>query len=168
MAPPNIGLMRGFALLVAAAVIAGCGQSMPVASPTDGVAACSPNVVMTVLPDWARTGFSDPEPSARHEVGRSGEIAAIIFGFPLVVPPPTDSMNKILWVPRQATNADRLDISAQRMDGAAAVGAPVQQVVSGGPGPSYVDLPEAGCWRFTLSWADRTDSLDLEYVARSI
>jgi hypothetical protein len=123
--------------------------------------------VTAVLPDWARTGFSDAEPIARHEVGRSGEIAAIIFGFPLVAPSPTDRMNKILWVSRQTTDAERLDISAQRMDGTATVGAPVQQVVNGGPGPSYVDLPQAGCWRFTLSWADRTDSLDLEYVRRS-
>ena len=122
---------------------------------------------MAVLPDWARAGFSDAEPMARHEVGRSGEIAAVIFGFPLVVPPRADGANKILWVPRQTTIADRLDISAQRMDGTAAIGAPVEQVVTGGPGPSYVDLPQAGCWRLTLTWADQTDTLDLEYVARS-
>ncbi len=119
-----------------------------------------------VLPEWARSGFSDAEPIVRHEVGRSGEIAAIIFRSPLVVPPPTDGGNKILWVSRQSTIADRLDISAQRMDGTAAIGGSVQRIVTGGPGPSYVDVPEAGCWRFTLSWADRTDSLDLEYVAR--
>ena len=93
-----------------------------------------------------------------YEVGRSGEIAALVFGFPLAVPPSTAHTNKILWVSRQATTADRLDISAQRMDGATAVGDPVKQSVAGGPGPSIVDLPAAGCWRFTLSWADRTDT----------
>lgn len=119
-----------------------------------------------VLPDWARSGFSDAEPIAQHEVGHLGEIAAIIFRSPLVVPPPTDGGNKILWVSRQATIANRLDISAQRMDGTVAIGGPVQRFVDGGPGPSYVDLPQAGCWRLTLSWADRTDSLDLEYMDR--
>jgi len=102
-----------------------------------------------------------------YEVGRSGEIAAIVFGFPLLAPPSTVRSNKILWVSHQSTTADRLDISAQQMDGATAVGNPVKQSVAGGPGPSIVDLPAAGCWRFTLTWADRTDSLDLEYAASS-
>ena len=103
-----------------------------------------------------------------YELGRSGEIAALVFGFPLAVPPSTAHTNKILWVSRQGTTADRLDISAQRMDGATPVGAPVKHTIAGGPGPSIVDLPAAGCWRFNLSWADRTDSLDLEYAAGSI
>jgi hypothetical protein len=102
-----------------------------------------------------------------HEVGHSGEIAAIVFGFPLLAPPSTIRSNKILWVSRQVTPADRLDISAQQMDGATAVDDPVKQSVTGGPGPSIVDLPAAGCWRFTLSWADRTDTVDLAYVAGS-
>jgi hypothetical protein len=102
-----------------------------------------------------------------YEVGRSGEIAAIVFGFPLLAPPSTVRSNKILWVSHESTAADRLDISAQQMDGATAVGNPVKQSVAGGPGPSIVDVPTAGCWRFTLSWADRTDSLDLEYGTSS-
>ena len=84
-----------------------------------------------------------------------------------MAPPSTVRSNKILWVSRQALPSDRLDISAQQMDGVMAVGHPVKQSVAGGPGPSIVDLPAAGCWRFTLSWGDRTDSLDLAYVAGS-
>ncbi len=163
----TIGIMRGFALLLAALVIAGCGQSAPVVSPSPGGSACSPNVVTAVLPGWARAGFSDPAPTMPYEVGRSGEIAALVFGFPLQAPPSKLRNNKILWVMHEPTVADRLDISAQRMDGATAVGDPVKRSVAGGPGPSIVDLPAAGCWRFTLSWGDRTDSLDLEYGASS-
>jgi len=33
-----------------------------------------------VLPEWARTGFSDPRPRLPHVMGRSGEIAALVFG----------------------------------------------------------------------------------------
>ena len=159
--------MRGFTFLVAAALTAGCGHSVPVTSPSQALATCRPNVVTAVLPDWARSGFSDVAPTMPYEVGRSGEIAAIVFGFPLQAPPSTVRNNKILWVSRQVTIADRLDISAQQMDGATAVGDPVKQSVAGGPGPSIVDLPTAGCWRFTVSWADRTDSLDLEYGTSS-
>ena len=142
--------MRGLALLVGAVLIVGCGRSLPVTSPSQSAATCSPKVVTAVLPDWARAGFGDAAPTMPYEVGRSGEIAALVFGFPLMVPPSIARTNKI---------------SAQRMDGATAVGDPVKQSVAGGPGPSIVDLPTAGCWRFTLSWADRTDSLDLEYAA---
>jgi hypothetical protein len=102
-----------------------------------------------------------------YEVGQSGEVAAIVFGFPLLAPPSTLRNNKILWVSRQATTADRFEISAQQMDGATTVGDPVRQSVAGGPGPSIVDLPASGCWRFTLSWAAQTDTLDLAYVAGS-
>ena len=35
----------------------------------------------------------------------------------------------------------------------------------GAPGPSIVDMPQAGCWHLDLSWGGRTDSIDLEWVA---
>jgi len=40
-------------------------------------------------------------------------------------------------------------------------------LASGGPGPSIVDVPAPGCWRLTLSWSARRDSLDLQYRAGS-
>ena len=40
----------------------------------------------------------------------------------------------------------------------------VHRVVRGGPGPSGIDLPEAGCWHMTLRWSGRSDTLDLRYV----
>ena len=128
--------------------------------------ACDARVARGVLPDWARSGFGDPQPSAAHVVGRSGEIAAILFGDPLSSPPSTRHTNKILWVARQAyAFAPVLTISAQRMDGATPVGAPVERQVEGGPGPSIIDLPDPGCWRLSLGWGDRTDELDLDYVS---
>jgi len=44
--------------------------------------------------------------------------------------------------------------------------------VGGGPGPSIIDLPATGCWRFTLTWStfglssgpSFRDTLDLRYV----
>jgi hypothetical protein len=35
----------------------------------------------------------------------------------------------------------------------------------GGPGPSIVNLPSPGCWKLTLRWSGRVDTLDLEYAA---
>jgi len=39
------------------------------------------------------------------------------------------------------------------------------RTVGDGPGPSIVDLPEAGCWKLDLTWGDHTDHLELAYAA---
>jgi hypothetical protein len=129
--------------------------------------ACHSVVHHGVLPTWARTGFSAPRPRLPHVIGRSGEIAALVFGYPLRSPPLKDRGNKILWVSRRAVRPlSDLRIRAQRMDGRRRVGHPVTRVVVGGPGPSGIDLPAPGCWRLTLRWSGRTDQLDLRYVRR--
>jgi hypothetical protein len=122
------------AAVLSAVVLAGCGSSGP--SPSR-VSACASEVKSGVLPQWARGGFSDPMPRMPYELGRAGNIAALVWGFPLLSPPPRTHNNKILWVSRVATR----------------------------PGSSIINLPASGCWRLTLHWSGRVDSLDLDYVA---
>ena len=164
-----MGSVRILAFLALAVVVGACGTatpSQPAVSSSPLVVACAAQVDRGVLPAWARAGFTDPEPKMPHAVGWSGKIAAVLFGDPLSSPPSTDHSNKILWVPQLGyASAQALAISAQRMDGAVPVGAPVDRQVEGGPGPSIIDLPDPGCWRLTLAWAGWTDTLDLEYVA---
>jgi hypothetical protein len=125
---------------------------------------CRSAVSHGVLPVWARTGFSDPKPRIAHVLGRRREIVAILFAQPLRSPPLRDRNNKILWVARRPFPLDaNLRISAQRMLGTLPTGAPVSRTVPGGPGPSIVDMPRPGCWRFALRWGKRSDSLDLVY-----
>jgi hypothetical protein len=45
------------------------------------------------------------------------------------------------------------------------VGAHVTREVVGGPGPSIINLPVPGCWRFTLRWSGQIDTTDLAYHA---
>jgi hypothetical protein len=151
-------------VVVAAATAAPAGSSARAGSPAP---ACHSAVHHGVLPTWARTGFSDPRPRLPHVIGRSGEIAALVFGYPLRSPAGRDRANKILWVSRRAVRPlSDLRIRAQRMEGRRRVGRPVTRVVVGGPGPSGIDLPAAGCWRLTLRWSGRSDQLDLRYVRR--
>jgi hypothetical protein len=151
-------------VVVAAATAAPAGSSARAGS---SAPACHSAVHHGVLPSWARTGFSDPRPRLPHVIGRSGEIAALVFGYPLRSPPGKDRANKILWVSRRAVKPlSDLRIRAQRMEGRRRVGRPVTRVVVGGPGPSGIDLPAAGCWRLTLRWSGRSDQLDLRYVRR--
>jgi hypothetical protein len=148
---------------VAALITAGCGSSDPA---PNRVSACASEVKVGVLPTWARTGFSDPKPRMPYALGRAGDIAALVFGFPLLSPPPRAHNNKILWVSRVATSpGSDLRIAAQRMQGTQRVGPPVSRSVTGGPGPSIINLPASGCWRLTLRWSGRVDSIDLNYAA---
>jgi hypothetical protein len=159
----GVGTPRRIAAFVAAGV-AGALAIVP-AGAGSAVPACRSAVDKGVLPTWARTGFSDPRPRLPHVIGRSGEIAALVFGYPLTSPESRKRSNKILWVSRRAVKPlSDLRIRAQRMDGRRRVGPAVTRVVVGGPGPSGIDLPAPGCWRMTLRWSGRTDQLDLRYV----
>jgi hypothetical protein len=166
----GVTTLRRMAVLIAASVAAAAAapaasSTVPGASST--APACHSAVHHGVLPTWARTGFSDLRPRLAHVIGRSGEIAALVFGYPLRSPPLKDRGNKILWVSRRAVKPlSDLRIRAQRMEGRRRVGRPVTRVVVGGPGPSGINLPAPGCWRLTLRWSGRTDELDLRYVRR--
>jgi hypothetical protein len=168
--PVRLLLVAALAAGVLAAGALAVGAITAAAPARAGDAAVSPchsAVHKGVLPTWARTGFSDPRPKLPHVLGRSGKIAALIFGYPLRWPPGKDRANKILWVSRRAVKPlSDLRIHAQRMEGRRHVGRPVTRVVVGGPGPSGIDLPAPGCWRLTLRWSGRIDHLDLRYARR--
>lgn len=167
-------MMRTSALALAVALLATACTPDPATAPPDRAAAptgkatagCKAEVLNDQLPVWARAGFSG-DGRATYSMGQSGQIVAVLFGYPLAQPPHSDGRNnKILWVASPASqgtaNADPDLIIEARLDGK---GDPVQRKVEGGPGPSIVDLPEAGCWRLSLSWGGRTDTLDVEYNA---
>jgi hypothetical protein len=129
------------------------------------VASCAARVVDGVLTSWARAGFSESKPRMRYELGTDHEIAAILWADPLLVPPSATYNNKVLWVSHVSTNGSPLLINAQRMNGSQRVGRAVRRQVTGGPGPSVINLPVAGCWRFNLRWSGHRDFLDVDYVA---
>ena len=109
-------------------------------STVSSAASCAARVVDGVLPSWARAGFSESKPRMRYELGTDHEIAVSTNGSPLL-------------------------ISAQRMNGSQPVGQALRRRVTGGPGPSIINLPAAGCWRFNLRWSGHHDLLDVDYVA---
>lgn len=131
---------------------------------------CHASVDDGVLPTWARAGFSDPEPRARHILGERGRVVAILFGPALYAPPSAGVNNKILWVtgPTDAPQEPQADTDLVIDASLAGTTTTARRVVPGGSGPSIIDLPVAGCWHLDLRWGSRTqdrDALDLEYVA---
>jgi len=150
------------ALALAAAVVvlvtrAGSGDERPSAA-----GGCRSAVSTAVLPGWARAGFFDGQPRVPHVLGTHGRIVAILFGGTLHSPPSPDLRNKILWV-SPTGDAAPLRIDATH----AGDGEHAHRQVAQGPGPSYVDLPSAGCWHLDLTWGlagRQKDSLDLTYA----
>jgi len=159
---------RGLMLVALPGLLAALCADLPASAAQRTATPCAAGIDRGVLPVWARTGFSDAAPRVAHVVGRSGDIVAILFALPLSSPPAQTHGNKILWVSRRsAVSGSPLHIRAQRMSGGRPVGKPVSRTVAGGPGPSIIDLPAAGCWRMALNWSGRSDSLDLRYAART-
>jgi hypothetical protein len=112
------------------------------------------------LPEWARAGFSSPDPGIPMVYSDRGLMLAILFGSPLASPPAADHNNKILWVAKVGAEGDfwidaRLAGSDLR----------VRRDLGPAPGPSIVDLPAAGCWHLDLHWGSYTDTINLRYVA---
>lgn len=94
--------------------------------------------------------------------GVHGDIVGVTFGQSLTSPPyPRGRQNKILWVARVSALGP-LSVVASLMKSDIAV----VQRVQGGPGPSIIDMPAAGCWRFDLTWAGYSDQLYVPYVKR--
>jgi len=153
------------AVIAAAAIPWAITRSGPVAA--SGPATCGAPVTAP-LPSWARGGFQPPDTPVLHEVSTDGLMVAVLFGDPLTAPPAADHHNKVLWVSQptaaegnpSAPHFDDLQIDAHL----AGSKLTVQRQVTSGPGPSYVDLPQPGCWQLTLHWFGHHDTMDLYYA----
>ena len=125
---------------------------------------CTSSYRLRPLPAWARSGFHPPTMPMPYVLGSRGDIAAILWGGTrdyLRVPPRRQVANKILWVARVSPGGP-LVITATL----GGTGRTVTRTLRGGPGPSHVNLPAAGCWTFNLSWPGHHDQLALRYLAR--
>jgi hypothetical protein len=156
------------------AVVAGVVLLRPATtdSASRSSSACSP-LLTAVLPTWAHPGFSDPTPKMPLRYSRSGEVVAIVFGDPLVSPAAPDRSNKILWAtsgraPESGDDklaaAHDLRIAGTLKGGTGGPGQTMETTVPGGPGPSIVDVPSAGCWHLDLAWGRHHDTIDLVYA----
>jgi hypothetical protein len=97
-----------------------------------------------------------------HVMGAQGKIVAILWAphDALHAPPLANQANKILWVSRLDVQPGPLTIQAT-LNGTDRT---ATRVLPDGPGPSYVDLPAAGCWTLNLSWSGHRDQVELRYA----
>ncbi|HTT88250.1 MAG TPA: hypothetical protein VMF65_01765 [Acidimicrobiales bacterium] len=134
---------------------------------TAAATSCASALSYGPLPVWARAGFHPANLAMPYVLGVRDDIAAVLWARhdPLYSPPKPGRNNKILWVSRlPLSNFGNLDITARRLVGGTEVGPVVRRTVMGGPGPSGIDMPQPGCWQFTLRWSGHQDSVDLAYT----
>ncbi|MEU5781205.1 hypothetical protein [Micromonospora lupini] len=175
-------------LLGSVLLLAGCAAtdpattpaSGPLTTPASGAAAtpagtpsvraatgCASRVETGSLPDWADEGFHG-DTRMPHVFGARGDIVAVLFTHPLAQVRTDGSTNKILWVSRPVTTSPATYSPATLVITATLDGTDtrVTREVAGGPGPSIIDMPRAGCWHLDLRWGGRTDTMDLVYAER--
>jgi hypothetical protein len=152
------------ALAVAASAVA-CSSDHSVGkrpSPASAPMSCDSAVRYGPLPEWARTGFSPPDQEVRYVMGERGRIVGVLFGYPLQAPAQDDDRNnKILWVSNTAEQGAPPDLLIAASLNGTSVRA--KRTVTGGPGPSIVDMPQPGCWTFDLTWSGVHDRLVVPY-----
>ncbi|MEU8212919.1 hypothetical protein AB0B85_27405 [Micromonospora sp. NPDC049044] len=144
---------------------AGAATTAGAAGVAGAATGCHSRVETTSLPDWADTGFHGGS-SGPHVVGAKGDIVAVLFAHPLRQVRKDGSNNKILWVARAATTSPDPTAPAALVITATLDGTDtrVTREVAGGPGPSIIDMPQAGCWHLDLRWSGHTDTMDLVYA----
>jgi hypothetical protein len=152
-------------LAIAASVLATAAAATAVAvwvstgahrNPPASRSACARNVTTALLPSWARAGFSPAGRHTPHVIGEHRQIIAVLF-VPLRVHQPAGTHNKVLWIAK--TGYGPMRIRAQ-LEGTPQT---VTRLLPNGPGPSYVNMPAAGCWQMNLSWSGRHDTIALHY-----
>ncbi len=139
------------------------------ASPADSAAAASPEPASTLcrsvvtrdaLPTWARGGFNNDGSGTPHVISEHGDLIAVLFEYPPVSSNNPEEGTKILWVsrlPQEPMQPLRIEATL------AGTTTTLMRQVPGGPGPSYVQLPTAGCWRLVLSWSGHQDRMALQF-----
>jgi hypothetical protein len=157
--------LAGHRLAIAAGVLGAAGVASALVvwgstgghpGPPAGGSACEGNVTTARLPSWARAGFSPAGLHTPHVLSDGGDIIAVLF-VNLRVHQPAGTHNKILWVAKVGYGP--LNIRAQ-LEGTSRI---VARTLPDGPGPSYVNMPAAGCWQMSLTWSGYHDTMALRY-----
>jgi hypothetical protein len=117
-------------------------------------------VTKDALPAWARTGFRGDGSGVPHVFSEHADLIAVLFDYPPVASADPNVANKILWVSRLPQQPMQPLTVKAALDGAKIS---VVREITGGPGPSMVNLPKAGCWHLTLSWSGHTDAMVLKF-----
>ena len=138
----------------------------PDARPTSG--GCGQTQVYTgPVPDWLDAAAGHNVPAGRPYVIAAPAIAAgFLFAYPLRAGQSPYAGNKILWAVRTPRRGSVLEIDGHPL-GSSQPTVHDSRPANSSPGEIYpdgVDVPSAGCWHLSLSWATGHAEIDLAYL----
>lgn len=156
--------MRKTAIVImVATLLSACGSSHHRPPTTEVRGGCGATILHRgPPPSWA--AGANPPPAVTPRAATIGNTAAaFIFGYPLRAGNPRGRRNKILWLLREPGTG--LIVRATPLHATTPV-ITVKLTDDAGPEtyPSYINVPQGGCWHLTLHWADHADSIDLDYL----
>ncbi len=156
-------------------LLAACGATSQVpahASSAPAGARCVPGPIHAGKPPgWTAAAWSDSSPGLTIPYALASEDAAAAFFFahPLRAGHPTNPANKVLWIVRFPRDGYPLTITARLGSDPSRI-VRISRAADSSPGeiyPSYVDLPEGGCWKLALAWGAHRATIDVEVRAPS-
>ena len=156
-------LLAGF--LVMLALTSCTGSSTPDRS-AEPEASTAPDSTPTPERGRATTSISLPCPHGTQGrlIGMKHNIIGAVFAPRLVSPPSRQYANKILWTSEQTEGSADLLISASLNGSTLHVERRVEgNMTPGSSRPSIIDVPEAGCWTFSLRWGETSDAVAVRY-----
>jgi hypothetical protein len=118
-------------------------------------------------PSWV----PGPPKGLRYAEDPNGVVAAFLFRDPLTAGSPTNPSNKILWALRPSLTGSVVTLTVQPANPEShspSFSPIIQQLSPVDPRwayPSIVDVPVAGCWRFSFRWDKGEAILYLPYVS---
>jgi hypothetical protein len=146
-------------------VLASCGGAAPAGRAVRSARCAAAAIHHGPPPAWTAGAWAGSSPGSSPPYAlATGDRAAAFFADPLRAGHPTDPANKVLWVVRQPRQGMPLTVSARRV-GTRSSALRISRPADSGPGeiyPSYVDLPQAGCWRLALAWGSHRAAIDVQ------
>ena len=161
-------IAAGIAMVAAlSAILLACSSSASTAVP-EGAHAVGGGCGRTRLytgasPTW--TASAGPPVGLVGATAEHGDVAAVLFGYPLRAGHPQDRANKILWIVREPRDGSELTLIGHRL-GTDHPSVTYHQPDDSSPGeiyPSIIDVPTPGCWQFTVAWHGHTDEIEIPY-----
>jgi hypothetical protein len=106
-----------------------------------------------------------------HVTSRDARLIAALFSYPLTAAADLSVENKVLWIPGpqppdrpssgDPSSGSTYDVGMSLEGTLTGSSLRVSRLLPGGPGPSLVTFPQAGCWNLTLRWSGHTDTVVL-------